>query len=168
MSKTHATGFGGGKLQLDPGAIKGSLETIGNLPEWIDKYIRPGLMKLAAGDHNLYESYLGKAMPNRNAQKLAEMFGDPGFVDQIAKDMGLSRQIKSIPDAYKSFTNDNPVGVEGAYEAQKKSMFETIGAPMMQAAIPVMKSITELFEKIGLLPTPILRPSRLLQQCLVR
>ena len=77
MSKTHATGFGGGKLQLDPGALKGSLETIGNLPEWIEKYIRPGLMKLAGGDHKLFKSYLGKAMPNRNAQKLAEMFGDP-------------------------------------------------------------------------------------------
>jgi hypothetical protein len=49
LSKAHATGFGGGKLQLDPGAIKGSLETIGNLPEWIEKYIRPALMKLAGG-----------------------------------------------------------------------------------------------------------------------
>ena len=149
MSKAHATGFGGGKLQLDPGALKGSLETIGNLPEWIEKYIRPGLMKLAGGDHNLFESYLGKAMPNRNAQKLAEMFGDPGFLDQIAKDMGLAAQVRPIGQAYQSFVNNNPTGIEAAYEAQKKSMIEAIGSPMMQAAIPVMKSITEMFQRIG-------------------
>jgi hypothetical protein len=77
------------------------------------------------------------------------MFGSPGFLDQQSKDLGLAAQVKPIGQAYQSFVNSNPVGVESAYEAQKKSMIEAIGAPMMQAAIPVMKSITELFGKIG-------------------
>ena len=63
--------------------------------------------------------------------------------------MGLAAQVRPIGQAYQSFVNNNPTGIEAAYEAQKRSIIEAIGSPMMQAAIPVMKSITELFGKIG-------------------
>jgi hypothetical protein len=149
MSKAHPTGFGGGKLQLDPGALKGSLEDVGNLPKWIEEVIRPALMKAAGGDHNLYESLLGKAMPNRNAAGMAEMLGDGGFLDQRIKDLGIALGAWKEGNAYNTFINDDPKGVEAAYEAQKKSMFEAIGSPIMQAAIPIMKSMTAMFEAVG-------------------
>jgi hypothetical protein len=149
MSKTHKTGFGSGRLQLDPGALKGSLENVGNLPKWIEEVIRPALMKAAGGDHNLYESLLGKAMPNRNAAGMAEMLGDGGFLDQRIKDLGIALGAWKDGKAYNTFINDDPKGVEAAYEAQKKSMLEAIGSPIMQAAIPVMKAMTAVFEAVG-------------------
>ena len=148
-SKAHPTGFGGGKMQLDPGAIKGSLENVGHLAEWIETIIRPALMKLAHGDNNLYEALLGKAMPNRNAAGMAQMLGDPGFLDQRMKDIGLSKEALKSGAAYDTFTKDDPTGVKKAFNAQYESMMQAIGAPIMQAAIPVMKGVTEFFTSVG-------------------
>ena len=117
-SKAHPTGFGGGKMQLDPGAIKGSLENVGHLAEWIETIIHPALMKLAHGDNNLYEALLGKAMPNRNAAGMAQMLGDPGFLDQRMKDIGLSKEALKSGAAYDTFTKDDPTGVKKKFDAQ--------------------------------------------------
>jgi hypothetical protein len=149
MSKAHATGFGGGKLQLDPGAMVGSQQYTGDIPGWIKNVVWPAILKEAHGDPALAQSLLAKIAPNRNAQKLIQMYGDEGFTNQISKDLALAGQVQDIPTAYSHFTKDNPAGVELAYEEQKKSMLEAIGAPLMQAALPVMRSITEMFTSIG-------------------
>ena len=148
-SKAHPTGFGGGKMQLDPGAIKGSLENVGHLAEWIETIIHPALMKLAHGDNNLYEALLGKAMPNRNAAGMAQMLGDPGFLDQRMKDIGLSKEALKSGAAYDTFTKDDPTGVKKKFDAQYESMMQAIGAPIMQAALPVMTAVTEFFTSVG-------------------
>jgi hypothetical protein len=149
MSKVTKSGFGGGRLQVGPGGILGSQQYAGDLPGWIKNVVYPHIMAEAHGDEALAQSLIAKISPNRNAAKLIEMFGSPGFLDQQAKDLGLAGKVKPIGEAYKSFTDTNPTGVEAAYEAQKKSMIEALGSPMMQAAIPIMKSLTELFQKIG-------------------
>jgi hypothetical protein len=149
MSKVTPTGFGGSRYQLQPGAIAGSTQYANDLPGWIQNLVFPAIQKLANGDKGLEQSYLNKLAPNRNAAKLIMMFGDQGFRDQIAKDLGLAGQVKPIQQAYSDFIGRNPKGVEAAYEAQKASMLQAIGAPLMQAAIPVMKAMTDLFNKIG-------------------
>jgi len=80
---------------------------------------------------------------------LAEMYTNPGFLDQIKKDMGLAGAVKGVQEQYDSYINQNPKGVEQAYESSRKSMMEAIGAPVMQAAIPVMQAITTMFQEIG-------------------
>ncbi|VTZ52182.1 conserved hypothetical protein [Methylocella tundrae] len=149
MSKTTKTGFGGGRLQLQPGAMVGAREHAGDLPGWIDDVVYPALMKMAHGDESEFLQLLSKIAPNRNASKAVEMWGAPGFRQQIDKDMRLAGEVKDQNAAYAGFTNNNPVGVEQAYNAQYKSMMEAIGAPLMQAAIPVMKNVTDMFSSIG-------------------
>jgi len=149
MSKVTATGFGGGRLQLGPGAVAGSTEFTGDLPGWIQNVVMPHLRQMAGGDDKVLQSLLSKMFPNRNGLKLAMMFGEPGFEDQIRKDLGLAAQVKPIPEAYDSFTQNNPVAVKKAFWEQEESMMQAIGSPLMQAAIPVMKALTQFFTDLG-------------------
>lgn len=150
-SKAHKTGFGGGKLQLDPGAMKGSLEHPGDVPGWIHDVVWPAIIKAANGDKALEASLLAKIAPNRNVAKLIQMFGDDGFRNQITKDLGLAGQVESIPDAYAHLTSRNPLGVQKAFSDQFQSMLQAIGSPLMQAALQPMKNITEIFGAMGAL-----------------
>jgi len=59
--------------------------------------------------------------------KLIEMFGNEKFLDQQKKDLGLAAQIESIPDAYKHFTERNPLGVKKGFHDQYESMMQAIG-----------------------------------------
>jgi hypothetical protein len=149
MSKVTKTGFGGGRLQLDLGAVKGSLEHAGDLPGWVHDVLWPAIEKEAGGDPAKRDAIIGKMAPNRNASKLIHMFGEEGFADQIKKDLGIAGQVKGIPDAYKGFVGENPAGAKQAFHDQYESMMQAIGAPLMQAALPVMKAVTEMFEGLG-------------------
>lgn len=150
MSKTTATGFGGGRLQVQPGGIKGSLEHMGDLPGWIREVVYPALQKASGGDQAVLQSMLAKISPNRNAAKLVQMFGDEGFLDQIAKDLGIAGDVRDYRQSYSGdYLKNNPVGVKKAFASQYESMMQAIGAPMMQAALPIMRAVTELFTKIG-------------------
>src|SRR6266403_594959 len=53
MSKATATGFGGGRMQLQPGAITGSLEHTGDLPGWVKDVVYPALQAASHGDEAL-------------------------------------------------------------------------------------------------------------------
>ena len=157
MSKVKMTGFGGGRMQLEPGALAGSLKYSEDLPGWVKDVISPAAHKWAAGqaaagkgeESALYEAVMQKLMPNRNVARLGMMFSDPGFLDQIRKDLGLAGQVLPIPEAYKRFTEVNPVGVQEAFSKQWGSMMQALGSPFMQAAIPVMRQMTEMFERIA-------------------
>jgi hypothetical protein len=149
MSKATKTGFGGGRLQLQPGAIKGSLQHVGDLPGWIKDVVYPALEKASHGDEQLLQNLIAKIAPNRNSAKLIEMFGNPHFLDQISKDLGLAAQVMSIERAYQSYITKNPKGVRAGFDEQFESMMQAIGSPMMQAAIPAMKAVTDIFTAIG-------------------
>ena len=149
MSKAHATGFGGGRLQVDAGCIKGSQEYAGDLPGWIKNVVYPAVMSAAGGNEALAQSLISKLAPNRNAAKLIEMYGNPGFLDQQAKDIGLAGQVKASELGYQNYVTNNSVGVKAAFHAQYETMMQSIGAPMMQAAIPVMRGVTDMFTSIG-------------------
>jgi len=149
MSKVTKTGFGGSRLQMKPGAIKGAVEYSGNLPGWIQDVIYPALVKGSGGNEGMLQALIAKISPNRNAAKLIKMFGDEGFLDQIAKDMGVAGGVLPLKRGYGDYVNNDSVGVKKAFNAQYESMMQSIGAPMMQAAIPVMQGVTDLFTKIG-------------------
>lgn len=149
MAKVTKTGFGGGRLQVAPGGIRGSLEHMGNLPGWIKEVVYPALQKASGGNPAMLQSLLAKISPNRNSAKLVQMFGDEGFLDQIAKDLGIAGDVRDIRRGYSDYSANNPVGVKKAFHSQYESMMQAIGAPLMQAALPVMKAVTELFTKIG-------------------
>ena len=149
MSKVSKTGFGGSRMQLKPGALKGSLSHMGDLPGWIRDVVYPALVEKSGGDEAVLQNLIGKIAPNRNAAKLIEMFGNPHFLDQQQKDLGLAGQVVPIDQAYQNFITNNPMGVKRAYNEQYDSMMQAIGTPVMQAAIPVMKGVTEMFTNIG-------------------
>jgi hypothetical protein len=149
MDKVTKTGFGGSRLQLGLGAIAGSQEHNGDMPGYIKDVLYPAIVKAANNDPAAIEEIIGKIAPNRNANKLVHMFGQSGFQDQIMKDMGLAGQVLPIDPAYQNFINKNPKGVEAAFNDQYRAMMEAIGAPLMQAALPVMQGVTSMFTSLG-------------------
>lgn len=149
MSKVTRTGFGGGRLQVGAGGIKGSLEHMGDLPGWIKDVVYPAIDKAAHGDEAMIQALIAKLSPNRNASKLIEMFGSKGFLDQQFKDMGLAGMQEPVSLAYEHYISRNPEGVKKKFGEQYESMMQAIGAPIMQAALPVMKGVTDLFTNIG-------------------
>jgi hypothetical protein len=145
--KVHSNGHG--RMMLDPGAVVGGLEHVGDLPGWVHEELWPKLMKAAKGDRNMAAIMLAKLFPDRNAQRMAMMYGDEGFRDQIAKDMGLAAMTLPEKEQYQNLINKSPVGVKQAFHDQFESMMQSIGGPLAQAAIPVMKQLTEVFTTIG-------------------
>lgn len=139
----------GGRINIKPGGILGSTQYSGNEPGWIQDVLMPHLRAISGGDPAVLESLIAKIGRNRNTQKLIEMFGMPGFQDQIAKDLGLAKQVSPIGQAYSDFISRNPKGVKEAFGAQYESMMQAIGAPIMQAALPAMKAVTDMFTTIG-------------------
>jgi hypothetical protein len=67
----------------------------------------------------------------------------------IEKDRINLAQAKPLSESYAGFTTGNPKGVIEAFNKQYESMMQAIGSPLMQAALPVMKSVTEMFSQLG-------------------
>ena len=143
----------GGRINVAPGGIVGSDKYAGNgkfdLYGWSQNVLAPALANASGGDRMVADSFIAKIGRNRNVMRMLTMFTDPGFREQIEKDLALWEQTKGVEDSYKGFTNDNSKGVKKAFNEQYETMMQSIGAPLMQAAIPVMKGITEIFRAIG-------------------
>ena len=127
MSKVTRTGFGGGRLQVGAGGIKGSLEHMGDLPGWIKEVVYPAIEKAAHGDEAMIQALIAKLSPNRNAAKLIEMFGSKGFLDQQFKDIGLAGMQEPASVAYEHYISRNPEGVKKKLAEQYESMMQAIG-----------------------------------------
>jgi hypothetical protein len=154
LKKAHLLNSGGftdmgGRINIKPGGMLGSEQYSGDEPGWIKNVLMPHLHAISGDNPVVLESLMSKLGRNRNVLKTVEMFGLPGFQDQTAKDMGLAGQVKSITQAYADYTTRNPAGVKLALGDQYESMMQAIGAPLMQAAIPVMLGVTSMFETIG-------------------
>jgi hypothetical protein len=149
-AKVHKTGFGGGQMQLDPGAVKGSLEYANDLPGWIRNVVMPAVVAATKGDPALEFNMMAKMFPNRNAAFMAQFFGLPEYVAQQQKDLGVKQGAQPFDQAYQTYLN-SPAGAKQAYTQQFDSMMEAIGRPIMLAAIPIMQQITKIFTDIGAL-----------------
>lgn len=140
---------GGDASGIKPGGIVG-WETASQDPyKWVNEVVMPRMRAVYGDDEKAIEGSLAKIGRNRNAIRMLTMMSDPGFKEQMAKDFALWSQAKGIDPAYADYVGKNPQGVKAAFWGQYESMMQAIGAPMMQAAIPVMRSITELFTKIS-------------------
>jgi hypothetical protein len=120
------------------------------MPGWVRDVLMPAVAKEAGGDPMKEQQILAKILGyQRNALRMAEMFGLPGFQEQIAKEKNIAAQVHRLGPAYEAYTTTNPMGVQLAFKEQFESMLSAIGAPLMTAAMPVMKTLTSLFTSIG-------------------
>lgn len=151
--KVKHTGFGGGTIQLQPGAIRGSGEYLGkehfDLYGWVQNVVAPALEKLSGGDPAKLAGLIAKLGRNRNVTRMLTMFADPSFVEAIQKDLSQWDQAHGVDQSYDEAMQRNPKFVKEGFWDQFKTMMESIGGPLGQAAIPVMKSITSVFTSIG-------------------
>lgn len=134
-------------MQVD--SIKGAALAMSDPDLWVQQMVLPALDRVYGNDQTKREQSLAIVGRNRNTRRMLTMFADPGFREQMEKDSALWAQAKGIEPAYADFISKNPAGVKAAFHGQYDSMMQAIGAPLMQAAIPVMKAVTELFTKIG-------------------
>lgn len=139
----------GGRINVGPGGIVGSKMGMENQHAWVRDVLAPHVMEAAGGDKVMYDSLLAKIGRNRNTTRALTMFGDPGFNEQIEKDTQLWRGSSTVEKAYGDSMQRNPLFVDKAFHEQFKSMMEAIGGPLAQAAIPVMKDLTAVFQNIG-------------------
>jgi hypothetical protein len=154
MSKVHRSGM---RWSLDPLAVTGAKEYGQDLPGWVKNIVAPAAhaeaqRRAAKGEGTeeaLFENIMMRMMPNRNVAKLGMMFSDPGFLDQIMKDMGLAEMVPAVKEAYARYISKNPEGVKQAFSKQWESMWEAIGVPFMERAMPIMQSLTEVFRQAG-------------------
>ncbi|QAY97040.1 hypothetical protein CWB41_15920 [Methylovirgula ligni] len=139
----------GGRVNMQPGAIAGSLQYGSDPYAWVQKALLPHLDAAGIKEGPERDSILSKIGRNRNVIRMLDMFSDPGFVAQINKDLSIFRQSQGLDAAYSSYVRNDPKGVDKAFDAQYRSMMMAIGAPLEQAAIPVMSAVTSMFTSIG-------------------
>lgn len=149
MSKTTKTGFGGGRYQLQPGAIKGSEEYAGNVPGWAKDVVWPALVKASHGNEALLQNLLAKIAPTTNKAKAIELFGNPEFLKQQQKDLGMAELAEPLKPAYNSFVKNNPKGVSQSYDAQYEATISTMGAAILPIKMEWVQAMTALFTEIG-------------------
>ena len=183
MEKAKWTGFGKSTLQLEAGAIKGSLQYAGNVPGWAKDILWPALVAAATNlrgtvNQGLLQNYLAKLAPTTNMAKAIELFGNPEFLKQQMKDLGLAAQVYPMDPSYAAMLGySSPSGYSGphsrgrsdeaeatktdaqrqgnylvvmkALNQQWQSLLETVGGPIAQAAIPLLQKMTEAFTGLG-------------------
>jgi hypothetical protein len=138
-----------GHWNIAPGAIKGSAMGMTDPFRWTQEVLKPAFEKIGMTGINEQREWMAKIFPNRNANRMFDIFLDPASVARIGKDRALYSQGLGLDSAYTDYIGNNPKGVEAAFNAQYKSMVEAIGAPFMQAAMPVMTAVTGMFNGIG-------------------
>jgi hypothetical protein len=136
----------GGRVNVQPGGIVGSLESKGNLAKWGRDFLAPALANVPEDER---EAYLAKIGRNRNTTRMFEMFSNPAGIAQFDKDAALIKSAWGIDDSYKTFISKDPKGVTEGLSKQFTSMMEALGGPAMQAAIPAMKGLTSLFSAVA-------------------
>jgi hypothetical protein len=132
---------------LKPGAVTGALEYGGDIEGFINKILRPALAKANITDPAMVNAEISKLFPESTAARLAQIYYQQQ--PNIEKDRGNIAGAMPLGDAYKEMMDHDPKAVMAAFNQQFKAMLEAIGGPLMQTAIPAMKSITEVFTSVG-------------------
>lgn len=140
---------GSNAMKTQPGAMIGYELAMKNPYEWAQQYLVPALQQTYGADEAKRSSAVSVLGRNRNVIRMLNAFSDPGFVEQIRKDSALWEQAHGVEQSYNEAITRNPKFARQAFSGQYESMMQAIGAPMMQAAIPVMRSVTEMFTNIG-------------------
>jgi hypothetical protein len=149
IDNSKVTHDAGGRVNVGMGGIRGSDQYGNNLWQWTEKVLMPAMIEKGFTDPKIQAALFAKMFPNRNANRIFSEFSNPLTHAQFVKDLAIQGQALPLNQAYGEYSKNNPRGVEAAYEAQKKSMLEAIGAPLMQAALPIMSGVTTMFNHIG-------------------
>lgn len=136
----------GGRFNVRPGGIKGSLQSKGNLATWGRSYLAPALERVPEDQR---EAYLAKIGRNRNTTRMFETFSSPAGIAQFDKDASLIEKAEGIDESYKTFTTKDPKGALEGLTKQFGSMMEALGGPAMQAAMPGIQALTTLFNTVA-------------------
>lgn len=147
-SKVHKIP-GSSSVSMDPGALKGGALASSNLYEWVQKVLMPAESAHYGGDKQAIEMSIAKIARNRNVMRMLTMFSDPGFVEQIQKDLELWEHAHGVEQSYVDALKRNPSMVKNAFHAQFESMMEAVGSPLMMAALPVLTEMTKFFTWFG-------------------
>ncbi|WOJ89849.1 hypothetical protein RZS28_00600 [Methylocapsa polymorpha] len=149
LKSGYATKDEGGRINVKPGGILGSEVGMHNPYAWVNDVLIPHLDQLYGGDKAGEEMALAKLGRNRNVTRILTMFSDPGFKEQIDKDLAQWKQAHSIDQSYADFTTRNPLGVQKAFWAQLESFKQAVGAPMQQTIVPFIKDLTGAITSLG-------------------
>jgi hypothetical protein len=149
LDHSKITEDAGGRVNVGLGGIRGSGQYGNNLWKWTENVLMPAMIEHGFTDPKVQAALFAKMFPNRNANRIFSEFANPLTHAQFVKDLAIQSQALPLTAAYGQYTTNNPKGVESAYEAQKESMLAAIGAPLMQAALPIMSGVTTMFQNIG-------------------
>ncbi len=149
IDESKVTTDKGGRVNIGPGAIKGAAQGMADPFTWTQEVLKPALEKAGFTTLASQREVMAKLFPNRNANRMFDIFLDPNSVTRIHKDRELYTQAKPLNEAYKDYTTNNPKGVQEAFHSQYESMMQAIGSPLMKSAMPIMTSITEMFNSLA-------------------
>jgi hypothetical protein len=116
-------GVGGRSKPRKSKSPQGSLG-MSNPFTWTQKVLKPALEKIGLTTIDKQREVMAKLFPNRNVNRMFDIFLDPMSVQRIYKDRALYGQGASLDKAYGDYTSNNPKGVEAAFHAQWESMLE--------------------------------------------
>ena len=154
---------GSNSMQVEPGAIEGSLEGQNNIYAWAQQ-IAPKLHKLAGEiaqkdglkESQVFDSLIAKIGRNRNAIKMLTMFTDPSFVDQINKDLQIWDQTMGLNEGYAAMLgkpDSSPHGLEDPMQAARRAQLEKADAASKGDYLATMKAMDaqwhSLLEAVG-------------------
>jgi len=139
----------GGRINVQPGGILGSEVGMHNPYKWMTDTLKPHMDAIYGKDTTEEEMALAKFGRNRNTTRILTMFSDPGFKEQIDKDLAQWKKSHSIDQSYSDFTTRNPLGVQKAFWAQLESFKQAVGAPMVQTVVPFIKDLTGAISSLG-------------------
>lgn len=141
-------GDAGGQLNFKAGGpVKGGMAHIGDMEEIIKDVIKPAFDAKGISDPKMINAYLAKMFPDSTASRMAARIYQQ--LENIEKDRIVVSDAKPLTEAYHGYIRNNPKGVKAAYNAQYESMMQAMGGPLMMAALPVMRGMTEFFNRVG-------------------
>ena len=100
-------------MRMDPGAMQGWHLAMRDPYEWVQKILMPHMKATFGDDKDKIASAMAKLGRNRNVIRMLTMLTDPGFVEQIEKDISQWSQASSIDKAYDEGMSRNPVRQAG-------------------------------------------------------
>lgn len=136
----------GGRVNVQPGGIRGAIESKGNLATWGRNFLAPALQRVPEEER---EAYLAKIGRNRNTTRMFETFSSPAGIAQFDKDAALINKALGIDESYHTFTTKDPKGALEGFTKQFSSMMEALGGPAMQSAMPGIQALTSLFTTVA-------------------
>jgi hypothetical protein len=147
IDPSHVEGDLGGKLNLKPGAVRGGLDYSGDMEGYVNQVIRPAFEKAGIKDPAMVNAELAKMFPDSTAARLAQTYYQQQ--QNIEKDRANYAGALPLGEAYQHMIDHDPKAIMEAFNKQFEALLQALGGPLMQAAIPAMKMLTEAFTSMG-------------------